>query len=451
MSFLQKAINYFKPTEQKSSYSYSSFVNYLSDSGHSDLSDFVSIDLYSKVAPLATAVAMVADEVAALLPIVKDKDGEIVENHPVLDLLANPNNDQTKTEYFKRFAAYFIITGDNYQVALGQVNKPPIEIAIPSPQAINTSEDDLGEVAAYRVTKKSGAFTFIREENGSRYYDGPLRELWHSKMFNPLQDAVRGQSVLTPIWYEIEQYKQSSIHNLSLLKRGARPSGVFTAKESLTDDQYQRLKEQVDKYFTGSNNAGRPLLADGGELEWNDTMLSQRDLDFIEMRKSVTVAIFNQLKIPLPLVSPDTQTFNNMQASNLQLFDNAVMPLADRIYEEMTLFLLPRYKGSEDMRITYDKSKIEALDVRKTNTLESRSKMGIYTINELRNIDGMEPVDGGDEVLRPGTEVPVATDTFTEDQLDKPATRAKFFDIMKKNTDLDDEELNAIANKHGLN
>ena len=447
MKILDSFKSLFVP-EKKSTFNYSSFVEFLYDAGHTDLGDFISIDLYSKVAPLATAVNLISDGVAGLVPVVKDKDDNIVE-HPVLTLIANPNADQTKVEFLKRFASFFIICGDNFTIANGQVNKPPLELVIPSTQAITMQHDTIGKPGLITVTNRGGAFNFVRDERW-RFYDGPLRECWHTKTFNPNVDALRGQSILTPIWHDIEQYKHSSMHNLSILKRGARPSGVFTSKDALTDDQYTRLKDQIDKYFTGSSNAGRPLLADGGEMAFTEMMQTARDMDFLDLKKNVTMAIFNQLKIPLPLVSDTGQTYDNMAAANLQLYDNAIMPLADRIFEELTLFLMPRYK-SDGLRITYDKSEIEALDTRKTRTLESRSKLGIYTINELRTIDGMEAVEDGDVVLRPASDLPIATDRYTQDQLQKPATRSKFFDIMKKNSDMSDEELNGIANRHGLN
>lgn len=450
MNLLQKAASYFRPVEQKSNnFNYSSFVNFLHESGHSDLGNFISIDLYSKVAPLATAVNIIADSIADLKPIVVDSEGNRVE-HPVLELLKNPNSDQTKTEFLKRFAAFLIITGDNFTIANGNVNAPPLEIVIPSPQTASIAEDMYGEAGGIRITKKAGAFEFVKGAN-MRFYSGTLREIWHTKTFNPFPDALTGQSPLTPIYFDIEQYKQSSQHNLSILKRGARPSGVFLSKTALTDDQYTRLKAQVDTFFSGSTQAGRPMLADGDGIDFKEMMLTPRDMDFLKLKENVTIAIFNQLKIPLPLVTPEQQTFANMASANLQLFDNAVMPLADRIFEELSLFLLPRYKGSENVSITYSKEDIEALDVRTTGVLESRSKLGIYTINELRTIDGMEAVEGGDEILRPATELPIARDMFTEDQLQKPATRSKFFDIMRKNTDLPQEELEVIANKHGLN
>lgn len=444
-----------EPTGRKDVMLPDSFINFLFDNGHNDLADTLSIDLYSNVGPLATGINKIADAFAGLVPIVWDNKAEkFINDHPVLELLEHPNADQTKTEFLKRMAAFFLITGDSFILGTGQVNKPPLEIWSRSPATVNILQDQNGFPGKMDITTSTGAFSFARNDVDGRwrFYEGNLRELWHIKTFNPNAEALRGQSLLTPVFQDIEQFRFSSTHNLSLLKRGARPSGVFLAPEGLTDDQYTRLKEQVDRFYTGANNTGRPLLVEGGGekgIDYKDMMQSARDMDFLKLKENVTVTIYNHLGIPLPLVQHNAQTFDNMAAAKLQLYQDTVLPFADRQFRELTLFLMPRYKGSENQIITYDRSKIEALDLAIGESLTLRSKLGIHTINELRTLDNFERLpEGGDDVLRPANELPVARDGFTADQSDKP-TRKKFFELME-GKGLAQEELEVLANKHGL-
>jgi len=428
-----------KPVEIKSA-SFDSFINHLFDNGNSDLGAYLAIDLYSKVGPLATAINIITDSLAQLNPVLI-KDEEVIKEHDVLTLLANPNQDQTKAEFLKRFSSLFLISGDNFTIAHGQVNKPPIALWIPSPNTATVTSDKTGFAGKIDINQGEGSFNFIRDDKW-RYYDGPLREVWHTKSFNPHSGALFGQSVLTPIFYDIEQYKEASTHNLSLLKRGARPSGVFLANERLQDDQFERLKAQIDNYYTGSNQAGRPVLVDGEGMDYKDMMQTARDMDFLKLKENVTTAIFNQLKIPLPLIAPDNQSYANMQAANLQLFTNAVLPLADRIFEELSLFLLPRF-GVGDMKLSYDRATIGALDLKTAESLELRSKANIYTRNELRAMDGAEPLAvGGDEI--------VGTGAKTAEQVPEKPTKQRFLELMD-GKGLDKKELEAIAKSHGLN
>src|SRR4029078_10659755 len=66
-------------------------------------------------------------------------------------------------------------------------------------------------------------------------------------------------------------HNRASRWNKALLDNAARPSGGLTYEtadgSSLSADQFQRLKEELASEFSGSGNAGRPLLREGG-LKW---------------------------------------------------------------------------------------------------------------------------------------------------------------------------------------
>ncbi|MGL9681754.1 MAG: hypothetical protein ACR5K2_02005 [Wolbachia sp.] len=56
-----------------------------------------------------------------------------------------------------------------------------------------------------------------------------------------------------------------------MLQNGAIPSGAIVVKPAkdwssriLSQKQYQRLKEQISDHYSGSVNAERPILLEGG-------------------------------------------------------------------------------------------------------------------------------------------------------------------------------------------
>ena len=98
----------------------------------------------------------------------------------------------------------------------------------------------------------------------------------HLKSFNPLDDWY-SLSPIEAAAYAIDQHNAAGAWNQALLQNGARPSGalVFAPKEgpaALGDEQFRRLKEQIEEQFSGARNAGRPLLLDGG-LDWREMSL----------------------------------------------------------------------------------------------------------------------------------------------------------------------------------
>ena len=63
----------------------------------------------------------------------------------------------------------------------------------------------------------------------AHYFDNSGQELFQSKSFNPVGDCNNfyGLSKLVALYYEIEQYNKAGAHNLSLLLRGGKLTGIF--------------------------------------------------------------------------------------------------------------------------------------------------------------------------------------------------------------------------------
>jgi len=435
------------PVQERKSLPLGLFSSSLYSYGHYDLAAYVVIGLFCRTAPLGNAIDILSTEFSSLMPQVRDTNkNKVVTNHPVLELLKTPNADSTTAEFLYSLCAFYLITGNSYIVGTGRVNKPPLELWTVFPQQIlveASSTDGLAEVITNQ--RSTEAVSFRREEVADRFrfYNKDEREIWQIKRFNPSADLLIGQTPASPILPEIDQYNSSSIHNVSLLRRGGRPSGILMASlgkgeegkrsKPLTDDQYTRLKEQANNFLMGAENAGTIFIAEGANISYKDMITSNRDMDFMKGRQDVRQVIYNRYHIPLPFVNPDRQTFANMGLAKEQLYDNGVLPLADRLFNELSIFLLPRYKGSENLVLTYDKSCIPALQNRQTRDIKQKSETGIYTINELRAFAGMESLDdGGDMLYRPASMVPIAEDQFTEDQHATPqkTSKKKFVEIM---------------------
>lgn len=415
-----KIFNIFKKKEAKSQgFRRQSFIDYLLCNKQYDLAAQQAINYYSNCAPLYTAINWIAQEGSSInIKLFDPKKDSFIDKHPVLDLLAAPNADSTYEEFMYALITFLQLTGNSYLVADGPVNRPPISIHNTPPQSLSWTMADDGYPKSFQVSSVNDSHTFLRKIVNSRfrYYEQDMRELWQIKTFNPdtTNFKIVGKSPLNSIYYEIEQYLSSSIHNLSLLKRGSTINGIFKHGNKLTDDSYRRLQSQIDMFFSGENNAGRTFLAEDG-LDFIPTSQSNKDMDFLELKKNVTETIYNLFRIPLPSVSAETMTLANMDAAKLDLYDNAVTPAINRIYAELTNFLLSRYPNTEGMYFTYDPSEILALESRKNENLKFLQSLNILTTNELRRLVGYENLDaGGDSLYQPAANIPFAKDVNVE-------------------------------------
>jgi hypothetical protein len=167
---------------------------------------------------------------------------------------------------------------------------------------------------------------------------------------------------------------------------------------------------------------------------------------------------------------------DNFDKSMIAFYDQAVLPIANRIFSELTNFLMPRYGGNEDLILSYDVGDITALEPRRNEQMKVLKDLGIFTINQLRAETGADPLQGGNAIYGASMQIALATDPADEsilpDYNDLPAldnvggndeklgakktSRAKFTALLRAKVDVDgnqlftEDEINKIADKHGL-
>jgi HK97 family phage portal protein len=242
-----------------------------------------------------------------------------------------------------------------------------------------------------------------------------MNELYHIRSFNPQvgSNMIYGLSPLNAVFYEMRQYVEAAKSNLSFLNRAVKLSGVWTYDGMLSDQQRQELERQINAAYAGSNNVGRNALLDK-KVSFTDTTKNARDMDYMKTVEHTAQSIYKALDIPLPLVNAENMTYDNYESSQFYLFKDAVIPLTQRIFQELTNFLMPRYKDSQQFEIAFNPKDIPQLEPERNAQMKVKKDTGIYTINELRKEGEAEPLDGGQFVYGTMGSLPIATDDNDE-------------------------------------
>ena len=160
----------------------------------------------------------------------------------------------------------------------------------------------------------------------------------------------------------LDTHNAASFWNKALLDNSARPSGalVYAGPEGahLTDEQFSRLKEELEENFSGATNAGRPLLLEGG-LDWKALSLSPKDMDFTESKAGAAREIALAFGVPpLLLGLPGDNTFSNYAEANRAFWRQTVLPLVARVQKSFQAWLRP---GFGAFRLDYNADRLEAL------------------------------------------------------------------------------------------
>jgi HK97 family phage portal protein len=196
----------------------------------------------------------------------------------------------------------------------------------------------------------------------------------------------------------VDTHNAAAKWNKALLDNAARPSGALVYSGSdglvLADQQFERLKKELEQQYQGSANAGRPLLLEGG-LDWKPMSLSPKDMDFMEAKHSAAREIALAFGVPPMLLAiPGDNTYSNYQEASRVFWRQTVLPLANRIAASLVQWLAPSFGSG--LTLAVDADKIEALSSDRTALWERVIKAPFLTVNEKRAAVGYGAIEGGD-------------------------------------------------------
>ena len=344
-------------------------------------------------------------------------DDMMVEEHPLLDLLKRPNPLQSSSEFFNSLFGFLLLSGNAYILKVGSEVGSPRELHLLRPDRIQIKGGGkpIPDRYEYIVNGRVQNVFDVDQDTGSS-------EIKHIKLWNPLDDYY-GCSPLQAAAEEVDQHNLSSKHNINLLNNGARPSGavIFKPKDdqgfavNLTESQRQQLLTDLNNRFVGSGNAGRPMLLEG-DFDWKEMGLSPKDMDFINLKHMSATDIALCFGVPSQLVGvPDSQTYSNIAEARLALYEETIIPHLKLIQSDLNEWLVPMF--SEELEFCYDIDGIPALAERKRKTYEnitSAVNTGIMTRNEAREIIGLSPISGGDDLYINAALMPIGSAAVEE-------------------------------------
>lgn len=377
-----------------------------------------ALNLYDKSTAVSIPVNKVAEPFASINPVLQIED-KVITDHPILELLRNPSPLYDGYTFCEALAKYYLVTGDVGLIALGGVNRPPLELQPISPANVTVTEGQGGIAALFSVSGNTlaGSYDVEHKRGRVRYFNGGLREFKLIRNFSIRNNSLlRGRSLLVSASAEARQHILGNEYNTSILEKGGRVSVVFHFDEDLNDDDFEVLKERVRSEYGGASKAGEVAVTSGGKLKIEELSKNNKDMDFVKLQQAAKNACALTYGVPLALVSNDAAKFDNFKISTLSLYDIAVLPLADRLFAGLSVFLLPRYGlDPAKARITYNILSITALRERVLEELKTRKEINIESTNELRTQIAIDPIQGGDSVLVPANLIPLGSELIDEE------------------------------------
>lgn len=252
-------------------------------------------------------------------------------------------------------ASQLLLHGNAYVQLIKDAKGRPIELFALRPERVSVvaGSDGWPTAYAYRVGEKALTIPLLDEDASPNLV--PIRH------FHPADDHY-GAGCLAAADQAIATHNAASHWNRVLLENAARPSGALVYEPGdgggLTVDQFDRLKAELAAAFSGSGNAGRPMLLEGG-LKWQAMSLTPADMDFAELKAAAARDIALAFGVPPMLLGlPGDSTYANYREANRALWRLTLLPLGAKILGALSEGLSPWFP---DAVLAIDLDRVPAL------------------------------------------------------------------------------------------
>ena len=386
---------------------------------------------------------------ASAVPFMVKAGDQVLDSHPIVTLLSRPNPLQSHSEFFNSTFGFLLLSGNAYILKVGSEVGAPKELHLlrPDRMVIKGGANPIPERYDYVINGRVHASYPIDERSG-------FSDVKHIKLWNPLDDYY-GLSPMSAAALEVDQHNMAGKHNINLLSNGARPSGAVIFKPqddagisvNLSESQRQQLLTDLNNRFSGTANAGRPLLLEG-DFDWKEMGLSPKDMDFLNLKHMSATDIAMCFGVPSQLVGvPDAQTYSNVAEARLALYEETIIPHLRKLESDLNEWLVPLY--GENLEFCFDIDKIPALAERTRRIYENVTiavREGIMTRNEAREQLGLSPMDGADDLYISATLFPLGSETT--EKPDNPTSRPEidaYVEDEEDDMEMEDEDEKALS------
>jgi HK97 family phage portal protein len=182
-------------------------------------------------------------------------------------------------------------------------------------------------------------------------------------------------------------------------KNGAMPSIVFTTPAEMSSDGVREFAANIKEKAEGLGNAYRSLVTPQG-VSVDFPAAGLRDQQHIEQSTNFVIEIARIFNVPPHMIQDLSRaTFSNIEEQGLNFVRHTIGPWLTRWTGELDEKVLPRdpehFCGFNTDQLTAgnQKSKMESYSL--------AVSAGVMTPNEARALEGLPPLAGGDDLLRP--------------------------------------------------
>jgi len=354
MQFLRNIFNKSHDKVKQKGYATKSYNPFITMALGQDNAHWSSCDYYTaskkgyQANPIMhSCMRMIADG-ASRVPIKVMQNKKNIPNHPILSLLKSPSQNCNGRFFKNTLFNHLLLSGNAYiHCVYDKKETFPKAMFLLRPDRVLCGTDH-----------KSGTVTHYSYQAGKTRKRYPAEHILHLKLFAPIDDYY-GIAPTQAAWRAAQLHNEATIFQKALLDNAARPSGCLIysglpGAPNLTENQFMRLKSELQEHYAGAAAAGRPMVLEGG-LEWKSMALSPNDMGISTLRHDAAREIALAYGVPPMLLGlPGDNTYSNYQEAIRVFTCQTLIPMAEIFYDAFSHLISKKCLNDIEIQISRD-------------------------------------------------------------------------------------------------
>jgi HK97 family phage portal protein len=305
-------------------------------------------------------------------------------NNPWQAIWEHPNFMTDRYSFTESIISYLMLEGLCYILPFPPGLNPPDALWVIRKKFVRPIKDSkTGGLLGYYYNPKGmfGDTTGANIPEGSIPID--IGEMCRIFFFNPY-DPLDGMAPVEAGKMNIVVDYKSAFYTSVFFDEGAQPGGILSTQQKLGDKQFTRTKEQFQSEHKGYKKAHRVAVLEQG-LEYTQTGLTQKDMEFRELRKLSAERIYQTFGMKKAIISVmEDVNYATAREERKEWWEGTNLPMMNMVTSALNFTLFP---SDSTIKVKYDITTIAALKDAlkdKVDTGYRLWQMG-FTADEINN------------------------------------------------------------------
>ena len=246
----------------------------------------------------------------------------------------------------------------------------------------------------------------VFDRQGNRYFQVlfdsgktetvPDPEILHL-MINPDKKGFYGRSVLGYAKDTISRQIGANQSRNTLMGNGLLPTAILKVNGQISEEARQKVK---DSYLKSAQDG--VMVQDNAIIDFKQVTMNASDVQFLESIQATEVEIANYFGLPQYKLNLGKQSYQSNEQQQLDYLGTTLNPYLVQFEQGARLKWLATDE-QDAYFFRFERKAVMQLDTKtQAEYLHTQILDGIYSPNEARAINDLEPYQGGDQHYFPG-------------------------------------------------